>query len=167
MVVTGTAMKVEVPMARPPCRLRGQSRRLDQHAVLKLDESPALSLRRPVPVLWFRTQMRTGSGAWLRCGFLPGWQPSFQHRLLCLDPGTLRPFGLHSVWQKPLRRTSSTPSASATRPAGLGEPTLGSRDLRQVGVMSRLSYRQQPVIVWWEAGPSVNQSDSTAPISLS
>lgn len=40
MVVTGTAMKVEVPMAETPRAVSVVNREeLDQHAVLKLDES--------------------------------------------------------------------------------------------------------------------------------
>ena len=143
MVVTGTAMKVEVPMAETPVPSPWSiAKSWTSTPYSKLDES--LRYRSGVlPVLWFRTRMLTGSRCGLRCGFLPGWQPPVQHRLLCLDPGTLRPGergtaqrpGLHSVRRSPpggvINAISKRPTAT---PQGLVNLQLGNRDLRQVGV---------------------------------
>ncbi|MCX0424203.1 TonB-dependent siderophore receptor [Aeromonas veronii] len=144
MVVTGTAMKVEVPMAETPRAVSVVNREeLDQHAVLQLDEA----LRYRSGVLtglygsdnntdWFKVRgfdaasyldgsIQFGSGYYL-------WTPE--------------PFGLESVevLKGPasmlygvappggvINAISKRPTAT---PQGLVDLQLGSRDHRQVGV---------------------------------
>lgn len=144
MVVTGTAMKVEVPMAETPRAVSVVNRdELDQHAVLQLDEA----LRYRSGVLtglygsdnntdWFKVRgfdaasyldgsIQFGSGYYL-------WTPE--------------PFGLESVevLKGPasmlygvappggvINAISKRPTAT---PQGLLDLQLGSRDHRQIGV---------------------------------
>ncbi|MCR3967453.1 TonB-dependent siderophore receptor [Aeromonas veronii] len=144
MVVTGTAMKVEVPMAETPRAVSVVNREaLDQHAVLQLDEA----LRYRSGILtglygsdnntdWFKVRgfdaasyldgsIQFGSGYYL-------WTPE--------------PFGLESVevLKGPasmlygvappggvINAISKRPTAT---PQGLVDLQLGSRDHRQVGV---------------------------------
>ncbi|GJA09511.1 TonB-dependent siderophore receptor [Aeromonas caviae] len=144
MVVTGTAMKVEVPMAETPRAVSVVNREeLDQHAVLKLDES----LRYRSGVLsqsygsdtdadWFKVR---GFDA---ASYLDG------NRLFSTGyyVWTPEPFGLESVevlkgpasilyGEAPpggvINAISKRPTAT---PQGLVNLQLGNRDLRQVGV---------------------------------
>ena len=144
MVVTGTAMKVEVPMAETPRAVSVVNREeLDQHAVLKLDES----LRYRSGVLsqsygsdtdadWFKVR---GFDA---ASYLDG------NRLFGTGyyVWTPEPFGLESVevlkgpasilyGEAPpggvINAISKRPTAT---PQGLVNLQLGNRDLRQVGV---------------------------------
>ena len=144
MVVTGTAMKVEVPMAETPRAVSVVNREeLDQHAVLKLDES----LRYRSGVLsqsygsdtdadWFKVR---GFDA---ASYLDG------NRLFSTGyyVWTPEPFGLESVevlkgpasilyGEAPpggvINAISKRPTAT---PQGLVNLKLGNRDLRQVGV---------------------------------
>ncbi|MGL6550438.1 TonB-dependent siderophore receptor [Aeromonas hydrophila] len=145
MVVTGTAMKVEVPMAETPRAVSVVNREdLDQHAVQQLDES----LRYRSGVLsglygsdnntdWFKVR---GFDA---ASYLDG------SRLLRMNGyyvWTPEPFGLESVevlkgpasilyGEAPpggvINAISKRPTAT---PQGLLDLQLGSRDHRQIGV---------------------------------
>lgn len=144
MVVTGTAMKVEVPMAETPRAVSVVNREeLDQHAVLKLDE--ALRYRSGVlsqsygsdnDADWFKVR---GFDA---ASYLDG------NRLFSTGyyVWTPEPFGLESVevlkgpasilyGEAPpggvINAISKRPTAT---PQGQLDLQMGSRDLRQIGV---------------------------------
>lgn len=144
MVVTGTAMKVEVPMAETPRAVSVVNREeLDQHAVLKLDE--ALRYRSGVlsqaygsdnDADWFKVR---GFDA---ASYLDG------NRLFSTGyyVWTPEPFGLESV--EVLKGPASILYGEAppggvinaiskrptTTPQGQLDLQMGSRDLRQIGV---------------------------------
>ncbi|WP_265462927.1 TonB-dependent siderophore receptor [Aeromonas salmonicida] len=144
MVVTGTAMKVEVPMAETPRAVSVVNREeLDQHAVLKLDES-----------LRYRSGVLTGlygsdnNTDWLKVrGFDAA---SYLDGSILFGSGyylwTPEPFGLQSV--EVLKGPASmlygvappggVINAISKRPTAIPQGQvnlqLGSRDHRQIGV---------------------------------
>ncbi|WP_421319340.1 TonB-dependent siderophore receptor [Aeromonas veronii] len=144
MVVTGTAMKVEVPMAETPRAVSVVNREeLDQHAVLQLDE--ALRYRSGVLTGLYGSDNNTD---WFKVrGFDAA---SYLDGSILFGSGyylwTPEPFGLDSleVLKGPasmlygvappggvINAISKRPT---TTPQGLVDLQLGSRDHRQVGV---------------------------------
>ncbi|WP_439845976.1 TonB-dependent siderophore receptor [Aeromonas veronii] len=144
MVVTGTAMKVEVPMAETPRAVSVVNREeLDQHAVLQLDE--ALRYRSGVLTGLYGSDNNTD---WFKVrGFDAA---SYLDGSILFGSGyylwTPEPFGLESVevLKGPasmlygvappggvINAISKRPTAT---PQGLVDLQLGSRDHRQVGV---------------------------------
>lgn len=144
MVVTGTAMKVEVPMAETPRAVSVVNREdLEQHAVLQLDE--ALRYRSGVFTGLYGADNNTD---WFKVrGFDAA---SYLDGSILFGSGyylwTPEPFGLESleVLKGPasmlygvappggvINAISKRPTAT---PQGLVELQLGSRDHRQVGV---------------------------------
>lgn len=144
MVVTGTAMKVEVPMAETPRAVSVVNREeLDQHAVLQLDE--AIRYRSGVLTGLYGSDNNTD---WFKVrGFDAA---SYLDGSILFGSGyylwTPEPFGLESleVLKGPasmlygvappggvINAISKRPTAT---PQGLVDLQLGSRDHRQVGV---------------------------------
>ncbi|MGN5170682.1 TonB-dependent siderophore receptor [Aeromonas sp. 102P] len=144
MVVTGTAMKVEVPMAETPRAVSVVNREeLDQHAVLQLDE--AIRYRSGVLTGLYGSDNNTD---WFKVrGFDAA---SYLDGSILFGSGyylwTPEPFGLESleVLKGPasmlygvappggvINAISKRPT---TTPQGLVDLQLGSRDHRQVGV---------------------------------
>ncbi len=144
MVVTGTAMKVEVPMAETPRAVSVVNREeLDQHAVLQLDES-----------VRYRSGVLTGlygsdnNTDWFKVRGFDAASYLDGNRLFSTGyyVWTPEPFGLESVevlkgpasilyGEAPpggvINSISKRPTAT---PQGLVNLQLGNRDLRQVGV---------------------------------
>ena len=144
MVVTGTAMKVEVPMAETPRAVSVVNREeLDQHAVQKLDE--ALRYRSGVVSQSFGSDTNTD---WFKVRGFDAATYLDGNRLFSTGyfVSTLEPFGLESVevlkgpasilyGEAPpggvINAVSKKPTAT---PQGQLDLQLGNRDHRQVGV---------------------------------
>ncbi|MGN4999042.1 TonB-dependent siderophore receptor [Aeromonas sp. 61P] len=144
MVVTGTAMKVEVPMAETPRAVSVVNREeLDQHAVLQLDE--ALRYRSGVLTGLYGSDNNTD---WFKVrGFDAA---SYLDGSILFGSGyylwTPEPFGLESVEvlkgpasmlygvAPPGGVINAISKRPTTTPQGLVDLQLGSRDHRQVGV---------------------------------
>lgn len=144
MVVTGTAMKVEVPMAETPRAVSVVNREeLDQHAVLKLDEA-----------LRYRSGVFTGlygsdnDADWFKVRGFDAASYLDGNRLFSTGyyVWTPEPFGLESVevlkgpasilyGEAPpggvINAISKRPTAT---PQGQLDLQMGSRELRQIGV---------------------------------
>ena len=144
MVVTGTAMKVEVPMAETPRAVSVVNREeLDQHAVQQLDES--VRYRSGVLTGFYGSDNNTD---WFKVRGFDAAQYLDGNRLFGTGyyVWTPEPFGLESVellkgpasilyGEAPpggvINSISKRPTAT---PQGLVNLQLGNRDLRQVGV---------------------------------
>ena len=145
MVVTGTAMKIDVPMAETARAVSVVNREeLDQHAVQKLDES--LRYRSGVVSQSFGSDTNTD---WFKVRGFDAATYLDGNRLLTMNGyfvSTLEPFGLESVevlkgpasilyGEAPpggvINAISKKPTAT---PQGQLDLQLGNRDHRQVGV---------------------------------